>query len=87
MISIMQPLQSVQMPIIKYKEYKLLYINLYVKQVPKKNSCRKKIDPPLSPGTRKYVESVLRRKKLIPYKPYVRKKTHRINTRDMQKHD
>jgi hypothetical protein len=23
---------------------------------------------------RKYVESVLRRKKLIPYKPYVRKK-------------
>jgi hypothetical protein len=38
----------------------------------KKNSCLKKISPPLSPGTREYVESVLRRKKLIPYKPYVR---------------
>ncbi len=34
----------------------------------------KKIGPPLSPGTRKYIESVLRRKKLIPYKPYVRRK-------------
>jgi hypothetical protein len=40
----------------------------------KKKSCLKKIDPPLSPGTRKYIESVLRRKKLIPYKPYVREK-------------
>jgi hypothetical protein len=38
------------------------------------NSCQKKIDPPLSPGTREYVESVLRRKKLIPFKPYVREK-------------
>jgi hypothetical protein len=32
------------------------------------------MDPPLSPGMREYVESVLRRKKLIPYKPYVREK-------------
>ncbi len=30
--------------------------------------------PPLSPGTREYVESVLRRKNLIPYKPYVCRK-------------
>jgi hypothetical protein len=30
-----------------------------------------KIGPPLSPGTREYTESVLRRKKLIPCKPYV----------------
>jgi hypothetical protein len=34
----------------------------------------KKIGPPLSLGTREYLESVLRRKKLIPYKPYVRRK-------------
>ena len=47
----------------------------------------KKINPPLSPGAREYEESVLRRKKINPYKPYVRKKTCRINTRDMQKHD
>ncbi len=39
-----------------------------------KKSCLKKIGPPLSPGMREYVESVLRRKKLIPYKPYVRRK-------------
>ncbi len=32
---------------------------------------------------REYIESVLRRKKSIPYKPYVCKKTHRINTRDL----
>ncbi len=36
-----------------------------------KNSSLKKIGPPLSPGTRECVESVLRRKELIPYKPYV----------------
>jgi hypothetical protein len=39
-----------------------------------KNSEVRNIDPPLSPGMREYVESVLRRKKMIPYKPYVRKK-------------
>ncbi len=39
-----------------------------------KNSCLKKIDPPWSPGMREYVESVLTRKKMIPYKPYVCKK-------------
>ncbi len=37
----------------------------------KKNLSLQKVDPPLSPGTHEYVESVLRRKKLIPYKPYV----------------
>ncbi len=40
----------------------------------KKNLKSEIIHPPLSPGTRKYIESVLRRKKLIPYKTYVRKK-------------
>ncbi len=40
----------------------------------KKILSLKKIDPSLSPGTHEYVESVLRRKKLIPYKPYVCKK-------------
>jgi hypothetical protein len=40
----------------------------------KKISSLKKIGPPLSPGMQEYVESVLRRKKLIPYKPYVRGK-------------
>jgi hypothetical protein len=39
-----------------------------------KHSCLKKIGPPLSPGTREYVESVLRRTKLIPYQPYIRGK-------------
>jgi hypothetical protein len=34
----------------------------------------KKNDPPSSPGTREYVESVLRRKKSTPYKPFERKK-------------
>jgi hypothetical protein len=34
----------------------------------------KKISPLLSSGTWEYVESVLRRKKLIPYKPCVRGK-------------
>jgi hypothetical protein len=34
----------------------------------------KKIGPPLSPGPREYVESVLRRKKMIPYTPNERKK-------------
>ncbi len=53
---------------------KLYYINLYIKRAPKKNLSWKKINPSLSPGTRKYVESVLRRKKMIPYKPYVHKK-------------
>ncbi len=53
----------------------------------KKNPKPEKNNPPLSPGTGEYIESVLRRKKPIPYKPYVRKKTHRINTRDTQKHD
>ncbi len=51
-----------------------------------KNPKSVKIGPPLSPGMREYVESVLRRKKMIPYKPYVCRK-HRINTRDTQKHD
>jgi hypothetical protein len=36
-----------------------------------KNSRLKKVGPPLSPGMQEYVESVLRRKKLIPYKPYI----------------
>ncbi len=54
-------------------------IQIVVRQFVRKSSAKKilslkKIDPPLSQGTRKYVESVLRRKKLIPYKPYVRKK-------------
>ncbi len=35
----------------------------------KKIPSLKKIGPPLSPGTREYLESVLRRKKSIPYKP------------------
>jgi hypothetical protein len=37
-----------------------------------KNPRLRKIGPPLSLGMQEYVESVLRRKKLIPYKPYVR---------------
>jgi hypothetical protein len=37
----------------------------------KKILSLKKIGPPLSPGTREYVESVLRRKKTTPYKPHV----------------
>ncbi len=37
----------------------------------KKYSRLKKIGPSLSPGMWEYVESVLRRKKLIPYEPYV----------------
>ncbi len=40
----------------------------------KKFLSLKKICPPSSPGTQEYVESVLRRKKLIPYEPYVRGK-------------
>jgi hypothetical protein len=40
----------------------------------KKLLSLKKIGPPLSPGMREYLESVLRRKKIIPYKPYVRGK-------------
>ena len=40
----------------------------------KKNPKSEKNHSPLSPGMREYVESVLRRKKTIPYKPYVRKK-------------
>ncbi len=40
----------------------------------KKILSQKKIGPPLSQGTWEYVESVLRRKKMIPYKPYVRGK-------------
>ncbi len=40
----------------------------------KKNPKSEKINPPLSPGMRQYVESVLRRKKMIPYKSYVREK-------------
>jgi hypothetical protein len=52
-----------------------IVVHQYVcKTSTKKNSCLKKLNPPLSPGTRKYVESELRRKKLIPYKPYIRKK-------------
>ncbi len=54
-------------------------IQIVVHQFVHKTSTKKilsleKIDPPLSPGTGKYVESVLRRKKMIPYKPYVHKK-------------
>ncbi len=33
-----------------------------------------KIGPPISQGMREYIESVLRRKKSIPYKPCVRRK-------------
>jgi hypothetical protein len=40
----------------------------------KKNPTCEKIGPTLSPGMREYVESVLRRKKLIPNIPYVRGK-------------
>jgi hypothetical protein len=40
----------------------------------KKFKSLKKIGPPLSPGMQEYVESVLRRKKSILYKPYVRRK-------------
>jgi hypothetical protein len=40
----------------------------------KKFLSLRKIDPPSSPGMREYIESVLRRKQLIPYKPYVREK-------------
>ncbi len=47
---------------------------MYITQAPKKILSLKKINPPLSPGMRKYVESVLRRKKSIPYEPYVCKK-------------
>ncbi len=39
-----------------------------------KNPKSEKKYPPLSPGMREYVVSVLRRKKTIPYKPYVHKK-------------
>jgi hypothetical protein len=41
---------------------------------PKKSKVGKETDPPLSAGMREYVESVLRRKKMIPYKHYVHKK-------------
>jgi hypothetical protein len=44
---------------------------LYIKGAPKKILGLKKIGPLLSPGMREYVESVLRRKKLIPYKHVV----------------
>ncbi len=40
----------------------------------KKIPSLKKIGPPLSPGTQEYIESVLKRKNSIPYKPYVRRK-------------
>ena len=40
----------------------------------KNNSKSEKNHPPLSPGMHEYIESVLRRKKQIPYKPYVNKK-------------
>jgi hypothetical protein len=36
-----------------------------------KNLSLKLINPSLPPGTQEYVESVLRRKRMIPYKPYV----------------
>ncbi len=54
-------------------------IHIVVHQFVHKTSAKKKsyvwkIGPPLSPGTRKYVESVLRIKKSIPYKPYISKK-------------
>ncbi len=54
-------------------------IQIVVHQFVRKMSAKKilslkKIGPPLSPGTREYVELVLRRKKLIPYKLYVRGK-------------
>ncbi len=52
-------------------------IQIVVHQFVHKTSAKKilkKNGPPLSPGMREYVESVLRSKKLIPYKPYVRRK-------------
>jgi hypothetical protein len=55
-------------------------IQIVVHQFVRKMSANKKIprseknDPPLSSGTCEYVESILSRKKSIPYKPYVRKK-------------
>ncbi len=52
-----------------------IVVHQYVhKTSSKKNRKSEKIGPPLSPGMQEYVESVLRRKKLIPYKPYVRGK-------------
>ncbi len=47
---------------------------VHITNAKKKILSWKTIDPPLSPGMREYIESVLRRKKLIPYKPYVRMK-------------
>jgi hypothetical protein len=48
-----------------------IVIHQFVRKTSAKKILLKKIGPPLSPGTREYVESVLRRKKTIPYKPYV----------------
>ncbi len=48
--------------------------HLYIKRAPKKSLSLKKIGPPLLPVTQKYVESVPRRKKSIPYKLHVRRK-------------
>jgi hypothetical protein len=51
----------------------------------KKSLSLKKIGPPLSPGTREYVESVLTRKKMIPYKPYIRGKQVESTCKNMTK--
>jgi hypothetical protein len=40
----------------------------------KKKSCLKKINPPLSPGTRGIRRFSTKAKKMIPYKPYIRGK-------------
>jgi hypothetical protein len=47
-------------------------VHQFVHKMSAKKSLRsEKNGPPLSPGMREYIESVLRRKKLIPYKPYI----------------
>jgi hypothetical protein len=56
-----------------------LVIQIVVHQFVHKTSAKQipkfeKNGPPLPPGMREYLESVLRRKKLIPYKPYLRRK-------------
>ncbi len=55
--------------------YKLKYIDLYVLRAPRKNLSLKKNNPFLSPGTREYVDSVLRRKIWSPVKPTYAKNT------------
>jgi hypothetical protein len=48
-----------------------IIVHRFVRKMSAEIFCLKIIGPPLSPGTRKYVESVLNRKKSIPYKPYI----------------